>query len=1182
MKRNILICISLLIITILLNGSSSPVLSETKPEKSSGTSILDSIKDLENSIKDLKDVLKGKKTDKPDTESSEKPAEPSAAESKPKPQPKSSGKVFISVSDDGTETASGLSAGDRLWAKASAGTMEAASTAPPMRMSPPMDINKLTQSQYNGAVSAAMAAMRDLMGELSPDEEAKFNAKWAPLFGFPTEASVTYFNKLNPLLSEFLSLRAAVATASVEFDGAWEEAVLAASYDSEEGAREALGIAEIQKDHLTSLQARMIQIVKAIQVLGNPPDPIQAQQQARKRHQAAIQITRTVAPVITVTPAKVSGKINTPYTFTAKVANIAGKFTLKWNFGDGISAAGSTAPVKHTYKKDGKYTVSAVAYDQKNARITEGTAQVIIDTKSGTGVAKTGVWVLAQRIQPHKLDKVNYPPGYHRDVSEIKWDINESYWDGQGYHRGDLNTLNRYSWGIPASALKPGDTLNMMVTLKNSRLPEKHSRPGGEIVMHIKHLISENKGPGVSVIMNMLKLDQVRKDEHTETRAYVIPSPASLTEQLIVTITAFHEYEYMETKYIYKFNPDGGDDVKPANVDPAVASAQKAADEAEKKARQETIEFHKSNIMIIEKNLSKDREELAKETDPVRRASLEFRILQGTSDAQAEKDLITSLETGQFVHTRTAFDDYAHAQFIQNIRENQKEIEDFNRASAALYRLAGMLPGTESRDAQDFIDKQLTLEVKTKMDRETVNKIASALGSKVQGHYQAEAAKSEENAAWANFGLEAAENIKEGADTAMMICSVFGGRPVDLVYQAATGYIEGGPVEAAYKTISFFGTTAHTAVEAFKGYREGGLSGAVSSGAKAFLTAKVFEYGISKALGGVKPAAKKPTVKEQFELAKFKQARSDGESLVKDFQRAQGQLEAAARAGKSAKELTKLQEQLRDKAASINSSPHAKNFLKYKGDFHAQRTYNAHMKAVHANVEAKFHDRMAKQGWNKQELQEFRNTSSAGSVGMDYDIGLNEKAMSALARDGKRATVHQWQKDAQKAWDQSYRDVTKRSAGMSWENVTTSTHAESYKDLAWLGSDKTKVMSTWAQQSADVTRYKAWHMMNDPSLSRMEALQEVSRGTAKDINTKLQPLLNNSKPANPASAESLKQAKAHWQKIQTTLDAFGNNTIDPITAERRIRELTGGKGIPEVVNDMGTVMEGLIKSFGAK
>jgi hypothetical protein len=201
---------------------------------------------------------------------------------------------------------------------------------------------------------------------------------------------------------------------------------------------------------------------------------------------------------------------------------------------------------------------------------------------------------------------------------------------------------------------------------------------------------------------------------------------------------------------------------------------------------------------------------------------------------------------------------------------------------------------------------------------------------------------------------------------------------------------------------------------------------------------------------------------------------------------------------------------------------------------------------------------------------------------MDYDIGLDELAGNVLAKNGQRATTYQWQTDAQKAWNEAYKETTKRSASMAWENVTTSAHAESYKDLAWLGSDKSKVQSIWAQQSADVTRYKAWKTMNDSSLSRMEALQEASRGTAKDIQTKLQPLLNNAKPANPTSAASLKQSRLHWQKVQSTLEAFGNNSIDPITAERRIREITGGKGIPEVANDMGTMLEGLIRSTGTK
>jgi hypothetical protein len=46
--------------------------------------------------------------------------------------------------------------------------------------------------------------------------------------------------------------------------------------------------------------------------------------------------------------------------------------------------------------------------------------------------------------------------------------------------------------------------------------------------------------------------------------------------------------------------------------------------------------------------------------------------------------------------------------------------------------------------------------------------------------------------------------------------------------------------------------------------------------------------------------------------------------------------------------------------------------------------------------------------------------------------------------------------------------------------------------------------------------------------------------------------------------------------VQSVLDAFGKNEIDPITAQRRIRELTG-KGIPEVVDDGSFLLESMIK-----
>src|SRR5690606_5549228 len=105
-----------------------------------------------------------------------------------------------------------------------------------------------------------------------------------------------------------------------------------------------------------------------------------------------------------------------------------------------------------------------------------------------------------------------------------------------------------------------------------------------------------------------------------------------------------------------------------------------------------------------------------------------------------------------------------------------------------------------------------------------------------------------------------------------------------------------------------------------------------------------------------------------------------------------------------------------------------------------------------------------------------------------------------------------WQEDAQKAWNEAYNSSTGHNAELAWETVTTSIHGESYKDMAWLGANKSEISKIWGQQASDVTRYKSWHMLNDPNLSQMEKLQEISRGAAKDMKTKLNPLLDRVKP----------------------------------------------------------------------
>ncbi|MFO7716980.1 MAG: hypothetical protein R6Y91_00245, partial [Desulfohalobium sp.] len=81
---------------------------------------------------------------------------------------------------------------------------------PPVQTAPFLEIESLSQTQWDGAVASAQQAVGMLYGDLSPEEQKKFNDSWAPMRGFPTQKCVDYLNDLNPLLGEFLALRTAI------------------------------------------------------------------------------------------------------------------------------------------------------------------------------------------------------------------------------------------------------------------------------------------------------------------------------------------------------------------------------------------------------------------------------------------------------------------------------------------------------------------------------------------------------------------------------------------------------------------------------------------------------------------------------------------------------------------------------------------------------------------------------------------------------------------------------------------------------------------------------------------------------------------------------------------------------------------------------------------------------------
>ncbi|MCX7801002.1 MAG: hypothetical protein N2109_11750 [Fimbriimonadales bacterium] len=1027
---------------------------------------------------------------------------------------------WIKVGEGGATESSGLARTDRLWAPLFASASQPIEGAQPLALQSDLSLAELAKLMPGGNARVASAALFELAGQLPPADAAKLEAKLAPALARPTPATEKYFERLLPLLQEELSLRAADATAADEFDAAWEEAQVAAALGDEQGVRTALEIADRQRELLSGAQARMAQISLQAGQVGPAPNPVAEQAATAEQYQQDLKAILAAIEEMSKPTQRPPEKV--------VVWNFSGKVSGNWTvakLNDGIQLERkkieADAPGPEHWKSS--VTASIRVWLPQKVRGAD-------DKPSNGGEA-------AQMLQKKLADReCGFVPSDMAVGLAKQGGMEGVSAFAIGEFKGHIVDYavwrRRGTWSSGYTASYAGAGGEGWVFAEGYRIGFQYQVWTGGC--YCNHGLEWENSQAIAV--------------QREARAIL----AGL-------------------------NPKGTG-VFQTVADLGAGGAQNPSDAIPESLRP-TIELHTANIRFIKGTIQRLQEELSREADPSRRAQLELQLVLCRSDLMAEEDLIQSSLTGQIVHRRSPFEEYAQQLFVQRIREDQQRMERFARAQASLQRLAALLPPGEADEARRFIDRQIDRKAMAGLDFTKVSQVAEALNNKLQGYWQLEGAKSEESAAKAQLGLEVAQNLKWVADNSLSVLSIFGGRPLSIAYQAATGYVEGGPLESVLRTAAWCGTPAYMATEALRGFQRGGWSDAAQSAAQAYLIGKAFDWGVRKAAswrtGRAAPAG--PT---EAQIAEFQRRRATGESTAKRFIEAQKALLEAGKKGASPREIQRLQERAMRAAQAVHEDPHAKNFLKYRGDPVSQRAYNAHLSATHAAVEARFHQAMEQRGWSRAPLKEFRNVSSAGSVGMDYDIGLDEALAGQLKKNGKPASLHRWQREAQSAWDEAYQQVTGRSAKRSWETVTTSQHAEAYKDLEWLSSDKSGIRRAWSQQAADVTRYKNWHMANDPSLDVLTSLQENSRGAAKDIGTKLMDLLKRAKPKNPQSAKALADARQKWQHIQETLQEFGSNSIDPVEASRRIRQITGGRDIPQVLDDAAMMIESLGKHVG--
>lgn len=1077
-------------------------------------------------------------------------------------------------------------------------------TIPPAKPIPFLDINKITAAQWDGSVAAAMEGMRLVYGPMNESQEAEFTKSWAPLRQTPFKEAVDYMNKFNPLVGEFLVYRAAVVQSSQLLEEAVQNAGYAAEFDDPEGVRAYMDLASRYRNLLVSREKRLEQIAKALTDLGNPPDGRALMAERQGQYKKEKEYLKSLL---------------TTFTPEGCWAGTENQFMESFKLGTIIYPEYFYVYKVNTSEGEMLYAID-ICVDCS-----------VDDRNTGMTIAKVNV---RGRMRGDFITKELKVPDY---IGIGKGGAN----DGKIFHHWvkfeypAIPGFSETSDSRFTQLIKLGEEIK--ITTFNSTFSKQ---------------ISKNRLADSFFKTAVRWTEEGRWDDYTH-------NPSQMTPDDLILAFSADMGGSAPSASVSKAGTK-------AKVQPAASAKSNAlhiADdktaEERKKLDAEAIQFHTNNLAIIDKNMVKDRAELAKERDPARKEALRLRILGAQADQQAEKDRIATIQTGQIVHSRSPWDEYAKAGFIQNIAENQQKLENKSRSIRKAYEMADKLPDDKAREVREILNSKFKGEMIGSDDESALRAVVEEANAIGKSYYEGKMAEARadnkeavEAAEWADACLQTAQVVKTTADYSMMGLSLFGGQYVNNMYQGVTGYIEGGPKEAFLRVAGSYNAATGLAVDGFRGFEEAvnnggdfmdGIKGAAWEAAKGYVTDKAISFGAGKLSSAFarpngefpeidgpnakrstqstdvsKPKAKPAKDLDDFnrplsaeEMAIYREQVADGRNKVNSYKKTYEKLDQARKAGAPPSEIKKILVELDDRSAKIHSSPQAKMMMKTMQknpkNLDLIKRYSNSMDRVHQRVEKKFQQEMDQKGWSKEQLEPIRNRPDPAelqrarekqargeevgaedllgtkTVNMDYDAGRKAKFSPdgkpvPPSKNGEPTSIEAWHAEAQEAWEKAYLAETGQSPTHSWENITHSKMGDAYADRTVLQRNGIiHANKAWAGQTSDVTYYKAEHMKGSPEFQRVEKYVEIARGSSKDYKTKMNPLFEKKKPKpGTASFDAWQKHKTYWDKVNSVMEQMGSGRKDPLTADREIREITGGKSFLEVTFDMRNFMESLM------
>ncbi|MDH4184556.1 MAG: tetratricopeptide repeat protein, partial [Nitrospinota bacterium] len=514
------------------------------------------------------------------------------------------------------------------------------------------NIGSITKSRWAASVSAGRNAMEKLLGPLPAEQENQFQRSWALMADYPSKKVVAYLDRLNPLLVEFLALTQATESMLAALEMAKYEAQMAAAYENEEGAREAMENIDDIVARLKSLNQQVGAISSAVGALGEPPNPLEDKCRARRRAKKAFDMFK--------------------------------------------QGGGAWVLVKQR---------NDIAWRMEDERITKN------EMKFGPGAARSFSLVPSQFIGKDWPDAV------------ISWD---------------------YSWTPPPRVIADQDTLRLLLYIRDAGVEYGDGRCWSKIYLRSPHHLAEHvvfdgmlrgwkeeyrTGESYQTLVTETmrvggEHKRLKPQDPKGTQTSWIPQetsqprpwPKLLKAQpgWTMTLEVVLNSAYLQGKayYDYKFDPDAQSPspmADPTKGQKSVAQAPATPTEEERQmaSLKEKMDFHKNNIALLEGDLARYRQMMDGAKDEASRMAIQNIITGKMADLQAEHDAITTLATGEFTRTRTAWDEMVWAQMDANSRELAGRIQEANYRRGMLGRLINLLPPIEREDTRLWAQSQL-------------------------------------------------------------------------------------------------------------------------------------------------------------------------------------------------------------------------------------------------------------------------------------------------------------------------------------------------------------------------------------------------------------------------------------------------------------------------------------------